>query len=174
MKRLHIIGFLFLIGFVWGCGTTPTEVVVENTRQIKNIKHVAVFPFICNRSETGRIIAGALAANLDPSRFVVMERDRLQQQLAQQHLTPTEVSENHQAAVGKLNGLDAIITGDAAVRMFSGYSEHVAEANARMIDMTTGEILLEVAFSSEDARRIEATTPAEQIGKALGEKISSY
>jgi len=174
MKRFNIISILILMGLVGGCSTTPVKVIVENPQQIKKIKNVAVFPFICNRSETGRVIAGALAANLDPSRFAVMERDRLQQLLAQQSLTPTKVSENHQAAVGKLNGLDAIITGSASVRMFSGYMEHVADTTARMIDMTTGEILLEISFSSEDARYLKGTTPAEQIGKDLGKKFSSY
>jgi hypothetical protein len=84
------------------------------------------------------------------------------------------VSENHQLVVGKLKGVDAIITGNASVRAFGGYSEHVAEATARMIDVTTGKILLEITFSSAKVKSLKSTTPADQIGKELAQKFSSY
>jgi hypothetical protein len=89
-------------------------------------------------------------------------------------LTPEQVSENHQLIVGKLKGVDAIITGDASVRAFGGYSEHVAETTARMIDVTTGKTLLEVTFLSENVKSLKSTTSADQIGKKLAQKFSSY
>lgn len=174
MKKTYLIGLLFIVGLVCGCRSTPTEVVFESPQQIKNIKIVAVFPFISNRSQTGQIIADALAANLEKSRFSVIEQGRLQQLLKAQRLSLQRVSDDHRCAVGRLKGVDAIITGSASVRAFGGYTEHVAEAAARMIDMTSGETLLEVIFSSEDARGVKGTTPADQIGRELAHKFSSY
>jgi hypothetical protein len=98
----------------------------------------------------------------------------LQTQLKANRLTPERVSENHQLIVGRLKGVDAIITGDASVRALGGYSEHVAETTARMIDVTTGKILLEITFSSANVKSLKSTTPADQIGKELAQKFSSY
>lgn len=174
MKRLKIIALLVLFGFVCGCSVNPTKVVFENPQQIKNIKTIVVFPFVCNRSQTGQIIADALAANLDESRFAVIEQGRLQHLLKKQGLTLKRVLEDHRSAVGKLKGIDAIITGSASVRVFGGYTEHVAESTARMMDVSTGEILLEVNFAAENARGLKGTTPADQIGAELAKKFSSY
>jgi len=151
-----------------------TKVVFENPQQIKRIKTIAVFPFVCNRSQTGQIIADALAANLENSRFAVIEQGRLQHLLKEQGLTLKRVAEDHRSAVGKLKGVDAIITGSASVRVFGGYTEHVAESTARMIEVSTAEILLEVNFTAENARGLKGTTPADQIGAELAKKFSSY
>lgn len=176
INKLNLISLLFLFGIVCGCSSTPTKVVFESPEQIRNVKKVAVFPFACNRSETGKIIADALAANLNDSRFSVIEKGRLQTLLEDQSLTPNSVSEDHRPALGKLKGVDAIITGSASVRAFRGYIDYVAETTARMIDMTTGDVLLEVHFTSEDISRfsMKGTIPAEQIGKELAKKFSSY
>ena len=174
MKRFNLIGLLSLLVLLYGCSADPIKVVFDSPEQIKGINNIAVFPFVCNRSETGRIIAEALAANLNPSRFTVIEQGQLQTLLKANRLTLERVSENHQLIVGQLKGIDAIITGDASVRAFGGYSEHVAEATARMIDITTGQTLLKVTFLSENVKRIKSTTPADQIGKELAQKFSSY
>ena len=174
MKRLKIIVLLVLFSLVCGCSANPTKVVFENPQQIKNVKTIAVFPFVCNRSQTGQIIAAALAANLEESRFAVIEQDRLQHLLKKQGLTLKRVSEDHRSAVGKLKDVDAVITGSASVRMFGGYTEHVAESTARMIDVSTGETLLTVNFAAENARGLKGTTPADQIGAELAKKFSSY
>jgi len=50
----------------------------------------------------------------------------------------------------------------------------VAEATARMIDVTTGKTLLEVTFLSENVKSLKSTTPADQIGKELAQKFSYY
>ena len=174
MKRFNLIGLLSLLVLLYGCSADPIKVVFDSPEQIKGINNIAIFPFVCNRSETGRIIAEALAANLNPSRFTVIEQGQLQALLKANRLTLERVSENHQLIVGQLKGIDAIITGDASVRAFGGYSEHVAEATARMIDITTGQTLLKVTFLSENVKRIKSTTPADQIGKELAQKFSSY
>jgi curli biogenesis system outer membrane secretion channel CsgG len=174
MKKMQIVVLSVLFGLACGCGANPTKVVFENPQQIKSTKTIAVFPFACNRSQTGQIIADALVANLEKSRFTVIEQDRLQQLLKEQGLTLKQVSEDHRAAVGKLKGIDAIVTGSASVRVFGGYTEHVAESTARMIDVATGEILLEVNFASENARGLKGITPANQIGAELAKKFSSY
>lgn len=174
MKRLEIIVLLVLLGLACGCSGAPTKVVFENPQHIKTIKTIAVLPFVCNRSQTGQIIADALAANLDESRFAVIEQDRLQHLLDEQGLTLKQISEDHRSAVGKLKGIDAVITGSASVRVFGGYTEHVAESTARMIAVATGETLLEVNFASENARGLKGTTPADQIGAELAKKFSSY
>lgn len=174
MKRFNLIGLLFLFVLVYGCSAAPIKVVFDSPQQIKGINKIAVFPFVCNRSETGRIIAEALAANLNTSRFTVIEQGQLQTLLKKHRLTPEQVSENHQLIVGRLKGVDAIITGNASVRVFGGYIEHVAETTARMIEVSTGKILLEVTFSSENVKSLKSTTPADQIGKELAQKFSSY
>jgi curli biogenesis system outer membrane secretion channel CsgG len=174
MKRFNLIGFLSLFMLFYGCSAAPIKVVFDSPQQIKGINKIAVFPFVCNRSETGRIIAEALAANLNTSRFAVIEQGQLHALLKANRLTLKRVSENPQLVVGQLKGVDAIITGDASVRAFGGYSEHVAETTTRMIDVATGKILLEVTFSSENVKSLKGTTPADQIGKALAQKFSSY
>jgi len=174
MKRLYLIALLFFFGLVCGCSATPIKVVFESPQQIKGIKKIAVLPFVSNISKTGQIIADALAANLEKSRFSVIEPVRLQHLLNEQRLTLKRVAQDHRCAVGKLKDVDAIITGDASVRAFGGYSQHVAETTARMVDMATGETLLEVNFSSEDVRSLKGTTPADQIGRELAKKFSSY
>ena len=175
MKRFNLTGLLFLFVLFYGCSAAPIKVVFDSPQQIKGINKIAVFPFVCNRSETGRIIAEALAANLlNTSRFAVIEQGQLQTLLKKHRLTPERVSENHQLIVGQLKGVDAIITGNASVRVFGGYTEHVAETTARMIDVSTGKILLEVTFSSENVKSLKSTTPADQIGKELAQKFSSY
>ncbi len=174
MKRFNLIGLLFLFVLVYGCSADPIKVVFDSPEQIKGINKIAVFPFVCNKSETGRIIAEALAANLKASRFEVIEQRQLQTMLKANRLTPERVSENHQLIVGQLKGVDAIITGSASVRAFGGYTEHVAETTARMIDVSTGKILLEVTFSSENVKSLKSTTPADQVGKELAQKFSSY
>ena len=174
MKRFHLLSLLSLFVIFYGCSAAPVTVVFDSPEQIKGINNIAVFPFVCNRSETGRVIAEALAANLNKSRFAVIEQGQLQTLLKANRLTPEGVSENHQLIVGQLKDVDAIITGNASVRAFGGYSEHVAEATARMIDVTTGKTLLEVTFSSENVKSLKSTTPADQIGKALAQKFSSY
>jgi hypothetical protein len=174
MKKFHLIGLLLLFVLFCGCSAAPIKVVFDSPQQIKGINKIAVFPFVCNRSETGRTIAEALAANLDTSRFAVIEQGQLQTLLKANRLTLKRVSENPQLVVGQLKGVDAIIAGNASVRAFGGYSEHVAETTARMIDVATGKILLEVTFSSENVKSLTGTTPADQIGKELAQKFSSY
>ena len=176
MKRLKVISLLFIFGLVCGCSSTPIKVVFDSPERIRNTQNVAVFPFACNRSETGKIIADALAANLKDSRFSVIEKGRLQTLLEDQKLTLNSLSEDHRSAIGRLKGVDAIITGSASVRAFRGYIDYVAETTVRMIDMTTGDVLLEVHFTSEDISRfsMQGTIPADQIGKELAKKISSY
>jgi len=176
MKRLILIGHLFIFGLICGCGSTPVKVVFDSPKQIRNVNKVAVFPFVCNRSETGKIIADALAENLKDSRFSVIEKDRLQNLLENHRLTLDSVSENPKSAVGKLKEVDAVITGSASVRAFRGYVDYVADTTARMIDMTTGEVLLEVHFTAEDISRfsMKGTIPANEIGKGLAQIISSY
>ena len=174
MKRVKIIVLWVLLGLLWGCSGAPTKVVFENPKQIKHIKTIAVLPFVCNRSQTGQVIADALAANLAESRFTVIEQTQLQQLLKKQGLTIKRLGEDYRSAVGKLKGIDAVITGSASVRVFGGYTEHVAEATASMIDVSTGETLLTVNFAAENARGLKGTTPAEQIGAGLAKMFLSY
>jgi TolB-like protein len=174
MKRLETIVLLVFLGLFWGCSGAPTKVVFENPKQIKNIKTIAVFPFVCNRSQTGQIIADALTTNLAESRFAVIGQAQLQQLLTEQGLTLKRVGEDYRSAVGKLKGIDAVITGSASVRVFGGYTEHVAEATASMIDVSTGETLLTVNFAAENARGLKGTTPADRIGAELAKQFLSY
>ncbi len=174
MKNLKTIVLVALMGLVCGCSTNPIKVVFENPKRIKRIKTIAVFPFVCNRNQTGQVIADALAANLEDSRFAVIAHDRLQKLLKEQGLTLKRVAEDHRFAVGKLKGIDAVITGSASVRVFGGYTEHVAESTASMIDMSTGNTLLTVSFAAENARGLRGTTPADQIGAELAKMFSSY
>lgn len=176
MNKIRLLILLLASGLAWGCASTPVRVVSESPAQFHHVRKVAVFPFLCNRSETGRIITEAFTANLRGSHFELVDNDRLKKLLATQRLTPERVSEEPASAVGRLEGVDAVITGTASVRAFRGYIDHVAETRALMTDLKTGEVLREVRFTSEDISRFsfQGTVPAEKIGKALAEKFLSF
>ena len=176
MKKTNLIGLFILCLFLYGCGGVPLKVVSDNPGQMQSIHNIAVIPFDCNRSETGQIITRALAANLDRSRFSVMDQSLVQKMLDEQRLTSQKLAEDYQSVVGKLKGVDAVITGRASVRAFRGYIDSVAETTARLVDLKTGKVLLQVHYTSADISRfsMQGTIPADQIGKEMAQKFSAY
>jgi len=166
-----------LILFVFIAGCSSTDVYTKNPDRIKEIQKIAVLPFTCNKPQIGVSIADSLSANLVVSRFEVIERNQLQKLLAEQGLSMTGVLENTQMIVGKIKNIDAIIVGSATtevgfVGMFrGGYRRYVSNAVARMIDITNGEVLVAVTFTTEMADPGDGIATASKVGKKLAKKF---
>jgi hypothetical protein len=170
--------FLALIGLLYvvtGCATTKG--FVKNPERLKSIQKVAVLPFTSYNAEVGFAIAESLSANLVASRFIVVERIQLEKILAEQGLTLTGVLENQQSIIGKLKGVDAVIVGTATVSrgfagmLFGGYIDYVSNCTARMIEVSTGEIIVAATFTATTASTQRGVTTAAEVGQLLSEKI---
>ena len=175
LKRISIYIALMGILFIVGCATTKG--FVKNPERLKSIQKVAVFPFTSYSHEVGFTIAESLSANLVASRFIVIERIQLEKILSEQGLTLTGVLENQQSIIGKLKGVDAIIVGKASVSrgfaglIYGGTIDYVSNCTARMIDVSTGEIIVAATFTASTASTQRGVTTATEVGQLLAEKF---
>ncbi|MDD5066809.1 MAG: FlgO family outer membrane protein [bacterium] len=153
MKKTYIITiFLFLIC----CATNPAqkvnareesqeadfsaivaEMALRNIGKLPN-KRVVVFDFTDidgNEMETGKLLAEQVTTRLvSVTGLIVVERQQLNKVLKEQELNASGATENQDEELGKLLNADAIISGTLA------QINENEEMNARMIDITTGEI----------------------------------
>lgn len=118
-----------------------------------------------DRGKTGRAVADILVTELvKDGTFKVIERNQLEKILSEQKLSISGVADPSEVAkLGKILGVSAVITG--SVTQFStdtsttgilgiGVKTTTAKVavNARMIDTTTGEILVAVQGSGEESK----------------------
>ncbi len=118
-----------------------------------------------DRGKTGRAVADILVTELvKDGTFKVIERNQLEKILSEQKLSISgAVDPSEVARLGKILGVSAVITG--SVTQFStdtsttgilgiGVKTTTAKVavNARMIDTTTGEILVAVQGSGEESK----------------------
>lgn len=118
-----------------------------------------------DRGKIGRAVADMLVTELvKDSTFKVIERNQLEKILSEQKLSISGVADPSEVAkLGKILGVSAVITG--SVTQFStdqsttgilgiGVKTITAKVavNARMIDTTTGEILVAVQGSGEESK----------------------
>ncbi len=161
------------------CGCTSTKSFVKNSSRLRQITRVAVLPFVCNKQEFGYNIAESLSANLLATRLTIVERSQLQLLLDEQNLTIDGIIRGDQSFVGKLHGVEALIMGSATVsRGFAGLVhggniDYVSNCTARIVDVSTGEVLIAAIFSSEGASTMSGVTTATEVGEKLAKKLAS-
>jgi len=166
-----IVAFAVLF-LLLGCATT--KVTVVHPQKIKKISRVAVLPFSSNSNETGDAIAASLSRHMTKSRYSVLTRAQLEAALKHTGLTLGQVTQRPQLLVGKKIGVDTVIAGDASVRAAGGYIEHIAECTARMIQVDSGETLLEVKYEPKDTYGLQKAATASEIGETLAKQFKKY
>jgi len=177
-QALRILSAAVIAIALLGCTTTKS--FVKNPARLREVRKVAVLPFVCGNPETGVALSEALAAQLVASRFTIIERSQFEKLLSEQKLTLSGLLEDNTAAVGKLKGVDAIIVGSATVDRgyvgiaHGGHRDYISTATARMIDVATGEALLAVNYSASGARTIHGIPTPSNVGAELAEKLETY
>ncbi len=159
------------------CATATTKKFVNNPQRLRSIQRIAVIPFTANNTDIGNAVAESLSANLLNSRFTVMERTQLDKLLAEQGLSLTGVLQDHQSIIGKIKGIDAIIVGSATISngfaglLNGGYRDYISNCSARLIDVTTGEILFAATYSSSKPRNQHGFVTPTDVGEILAQEF---
>ena len=159
-----------------------TEVIVKNPERLKTIKNVAVLPFKCGRPDVGITIAESLKKELMESRFQVIERAELDEILAEQGLSLSDLSESQQYMIGEIEGIEALIVGSASISYgfadvaYGGNIGYVSRADAKIIDSRTGAELMALTFSPSAASTQAASTQkgvinATEVGYLIAREI---
>lgn len=111
--------------------------VIENSHKLPNKRlTVAEFTYIDGSdSAIGKLIAEKITTKLSQDgRIRVIERKQLNKILEEQKLSLSGITAEEEKEVGQILNVDAIISGTIA------HLDDYIEINARMIDVTTGEI----------------------------------
>jgi len=151
---------------------------VKNASRLREVRRVAVLPFVCSNPETGVAISEGLAAQLVTSRFTVIERGQLDRILSEQKVSLSGLLEGDSSQVGRLQGVDALILGSATVdRGYAGLAhggrkDYVSSANARMVDVATGEVLVAATYSTPSARSLSAASSPSEVGAWLAKQLA--
>jgi hypothetical protein len=158
-----------------GCATSKG--VVKNPARLKKVNSVAILPFTCNSGDVGYTVADSVTMKLMESRLNIIERSQLDRILREQGLSLTGIVENQEYMLGKIRGVDAIIVGSVTVShgfagmLYGGYVDYVSGANARMIDLRTGEVLMAVTFTSSAAGTQKGVMTPTKAGYSIGNEI---
>jgi hypothetical protein len=150
MNRAFIVAILLLSVFLSSCAVD--SVVLKPNYDFKKIKRVAVLEFRDSAyyPNSGSMAAQLFVKYLLKSGYNVVERDELESLLRERQLTMAGLVESPSKALGKLSGIDAIITGAIPMvvpeRDFydNGYPRYIAAQvgiTCRMISVETGEVL---------------------------------
>lgn len=175
MKKTYLLLSIIIL-----INCASTKVYVKDEYRLSKVKKIAVIPFLCNQPEIGYNISSSLSSNLVASRFRVIERAQLNRILEEQGLSLSGIIEDYSAVIGKIKGVDALIVGNATVSsgwagtVFGGYINYVSNCSVRMVDVTSGEVLLATNFTSESASTLKGVTTASEVGDALAKKIAQY
>jgi len=155
--KIRRLEFTICIVLLLLSGCARTKVFTKNPTRLKSIDRIAVLPFVCDQPEIGFNIAESMSAHLLISRFTVIERSQLLRLLQEQDLTIEGIVTGRQSFVGKIRGVDALILGSATMdRGFAGLAyggnkNYVSNCTARIVDVTTGEVLIAANFTADTA-----------------------
>lgn len=145
-----------LAGGVCGCAERPPDVIV--VERLRDVHRIAVAPFAdgpgASGINSGTAVTGLVINRLSQSgRFTLVERSQLKQILDERDLQAADLVDQSKAAeVGKLIGVDAIVTGSVTqydsdktvvyvhVVPIVGWSYRVG-ASVRIVDVKSGEII---------------------------------
>jgi len=120
-----------------------------------------------------------MSAHLLISRFTVIERSQLLRLLQEQNLTIEGIVTGRQSFAGKIRGVDALVLGSASMdRGFAGLihggnKNYVSNCTARIVDVTTGEVLIAANFTADAPNTWSGITTATEIGEKLAQKLAS-
>lgn len=141
---------IIAVCFLSGCASTvinnPLYPVIGNSindRNFTKYKKIAVLRFsdAQNRPSSGQIVQGLAYQSFNTFNFDVIERSNLQNILNEQKLSLSGLLDSsQQIQVGRLLGVDAIVTGDVSI-----WEDNVHGSNAgiylRVIDIKTGQLV---------------------------------
>jgi TolB-like protein len=117
--------------------TVLVNTVIEHIHKLPN-KRLTVTDFTAidgGESEIGKLIAEKITTKLSQvDEIKVIERKQLKKILEEQKLSLSDITAEDEKEVGQILNVDAIISGSVA------HLDDYIEINARMIDVTTGEI----------------------------------
>ena len=173
MRTLLIVCLLCITA----CATATTKNFVNNPQRLKSIQRIAVIPFSAKNADMGSAVAESLSANLLKSRFTIIERTQLDTILAEQGLSLTGILQEQQSIIGKLKGIDAIIVGSATISngfaglLNGGYRDYISNCSARMIDVSTGEILFAATYNSSRPRNQHGFVTPSDVGELLAQEL---
>jgi TolB-like protein len=141
--------------------TVLVNTVVEHLHKLPN-KRLTVVDFTTidgGESEIGKLIAEKITTKLSQvGELRVIERKQLNKILAEQKLSLSDITAEEEKEVGQILNVDAIISGTIA------HLDEYVEINARMIDVTTGEIYCAINHKEKFDLKTErlAQLPASQ------------
>lgn len=117
--------------------TVLVKTVVKHIHKLPH-KRITVADFTAidgGESEIGKLMAEKITTKLSQvGELRVIERKQLNKILAEQKLSLSDITAEEEKEVGQILNVDAIISGTIA------HLDDYVEINARMIDVTTGEI----------------------------------
>ena len=141
--------------------TVLVETVVKHVHKLPN-KRLTVAEFTTidgGESDIGKLIAEKITTKLSQvGELRVIERKQLNKILAEQKLSLSDITAEEEKEVGQILNVDAIISGTIA------HLDEYVEINARMIDVTTGEIYCAINHKEKFDLKTErmAQLPASQ------------
>jgi curli biogenesis system outer membrane secretion channel CsgG len=177
-KAIRILTTAWVAFALLGCAST--KAFVKNPARLREIRKVAVLPFVCSNRETGFAIADGLSAQLVASNFTVIERSQFEKLLAEQKINLSGLLEEGASMTGKIKGVDAIIVGSATVDRgyaglaHGGHRDYVATATARLIDVVSGEALIAANYSASGARTLSGVPSPADVGAELAKKLGTF
>jgi TolB-like protein len=141
--------------------TVLVNTVVKHVHKLPN-KRLTVAEFTTidgGESDIGKLIAEKITTKLSQvGELRVIERKQLNKILAEQRLSLSDITAEEEKEVGQILNVDAIISGTIA------HLDEYVEINARMIDVTTGEIYCAINHKEKFDLKTErlAKLPASQ------------
>lgn len=171
---------ILLMSLLIFTGCASSRGFVKNQKRINEIRTVAVLPFQCSNIDIGNSVCETLSANLLETRLDFIERIQLQKLIDEQNLTLGGVVDNPGLIIGKIKGIDALIVGTVSIDVgfaglaYGGNVAYVSNANARIVDANTGQVLAVATFTASNASTWTGKHTAEDVGEDLAEELEDY
>ncbi len=149
--------------------TVLVNTVIEHVHKLPH-KRLTVTDFTDiggGESEIGKLISEKITTKLSQvGEIKVIERKQLNKILDEQKLSLSDITEEDEKEVGKILNVDAIVSGSVA------HLDDYIEINARMIDVTTGEIYCAVNHREKfDPKNKELAQLPEPQRKRINQEV---
>jgi len=151
MNKFFIVALIPLFFFV-NCSLigsfskSLSEITVSQNFHFNKYKRVTVFPFINNKPEKYNYhISDQLSTSLMKRGYTVIERTQLEALLRELNIELTGlINQNDMMRIGKLLKIDTIVMGSLEYDIAPGYAWWLKSGTMRMIDVTTGELIVSI------------------------------
>lgn len=153
-NKLSLILIIFMISLAISCATP--NIAIKSGYDFSLVKKVAVLEFnpSPDNKNSGLMIADIFAKNLLMAGYEVMERNDLAKVLAEQHLdTLGAISNDQLRVIGKVSGVDAIITG--SVPVYTPARKEVVLVNEKSFNTNTTYQTIEKPKTDQSAGQTE-------------------